>query len=285
MNFEYVQPHTLPEALTALAQHGDEAKIIAGGTAVVLMLQQRLIAPAALISLGRVPDLDYIRLEADGLHIGPLTLLRKVEQATVVRERFPALARACGEVGNVRVRNQATLGGNLAEADYAADPPSMLLALNTSVVASTAAGSRTIPLSEFFYGFFTTALEPEEAITDIIIPRPDPGTRMAYLSYKSRSSEDRPCVAVSAVGVFDQGVCRDLRVAIGAACEIPIRLAQIEAQAREHQLSEALIDEIAAAYASNIETLDDLRGSAWYRRKMIQVHVRRALEEIRNGRR
>jgi carbon-monoxide dehydrogenase medium subunit len=285
LSFEFVQPRSLPEALSNLAQYGDEAKIIAGGTAVVLMLQQRLIAPTALISLGRLPDLDYIRLESDGLHIGPLTPLRRVERDALVRKTWPGLARACAEVGNVLVRNQATLGGNLAEADYAADPPSMMLALEASVTARTATGSRTIPISEFFYGFFTTALEPEEIISDIVVPGPNPGTRMVYSAFKSRSSEDRPCVAVSAVAEIDQETCRDLRVAIGAASEIPVRLPQVEAQAKDQLLTAELVRQIADEYAAHIETLDDLRGSAWYRRKMIRVHVRRALEEIRNGHR
>jgi carbon-monoxide dehydrogenase medium subunit len=273
LSFEFVQPRSLPEALSNLAQYGDEAKIIAGGTAVVLMLQQRLIAPTALISLGRLPDLDYIRLESDGLHIGPLTPLRRVERDALVRKTW------------VRVRNQATLGGNLAEADYAAHPPSMMLALEASVTARTATGSRTIPISEFFYGFFTTALEPEEIISDIVVPGPNPGTRMVYSAFKSRSSEDRPCVAVSAVAEIDQETCRDLRVAIGAASEIPVRLPQVEAQAKDQLLTAELVRQIADEYAAHIETLDDLRGSAWYRRKMIRVHVRRALEEIRNGHR
>jgi carbon-monoxide dehydrogenase medium subunit len=285
MSFQFVQPESLPETLTTLAEYGDEAKVIAGGTAVVLMLQQRLITPTALVSLGRVPDLDDIRLEADGLHVGPLTLLRDLELSPLVRQQYPALARACGEVGNVRVRNQATLGGNLAEADYASDPPSMLLALNTVVKATNASGSRMIPLSDFFLGFYTTALQPDELITEIVIPTPGPASRMAYLSYKSRSSEDRPCVAVASVAEFEDEACTDLRLAVGAACDVPRRLPEIEALAKGKKLTDALIADLAGGYAANIEPMEDLRGSAWYRTQMIRVHVRRTLEEIRNGRR
>lgn len=285
MSFKYIQPESLSETLDTLAQYGDEAKIIAGGTAVVLMLQQKLIAPAVLVSLGRIPDLDYIRAETDGLRIGPLTLLRSVAQSGLVQQQAPALARACAEVGNVRIQNQATLGGNLAEADYASDPPAVLLALDTTVTVLGPAGSRTVPLADFFLGFYTTILEPEEVIAEIFVPSPPSGSRMTYLKYKSRSSEDRPCTGVAAVATFDKEVCADLRLAIGAACETPRRLSEFEALVKGQPLSDELINEIADGYATNIETLEDLRGSAWYRTQMIRVHVRRALEEVRNGRR
>lgn len=296
MSLRFIQPESLSEALAALARYGDEAKVIAGGTAVALMLRQRLIAPEVLISLGRVPDLDYIRstsaaptgaggMEQPGVHLGPLALLRDVERSPLVRERYPALASACSAVGNVRIRNQATLGGNLAEADYASDPPAMLLALGASATATGPSGSRTIPLSDFFLGFYTTALQPDELITDICIPTLSPSTRTAYLKFKSRSSEDRPCVGVAVVAEIEDEICNDLRVAVGAACEVPRRLPEIEGLARGQTLTDAMIAEIAEGYAANIETLEDLRGSAWYRTQMIRVHVRRALLEVRDGRR
>lgn len=291
MSLQFVRPESLSEALAALDSYGDQAKVIAGGSAVVLMLQQRLIVPEVLISLGRVPDLDYIRAGEDGLprtgtvHLGPLALLRQVERSPLVQEQYPALARACGEVGNVRIRNQATLGGNLAEADYASDPPAMLLALDASVTATGPRGSRAIPLSDFFLGFYTTALEWDELITDILVPVLSPSVRMTYVKFKSRSSEDRPCVGVAVVAEFEAEICTDLRVAVGAACEVPRRLPEVEALARGQMLTDEVIAEVAEGYAADIETLEDLRGSAWYRTQMIRVHVRRALEEVRDGRR
>ncbi len=285
MNYELLQPDSLSGAMEALAQHGDEAKVLAGGTAVVLMLQQKLIAPTVLVSIGRVPDLDHIRTEPDGLHIGPLTILRDMERSSVIQRRFPLLAQACGEVGNVRIRNQATLGGNLAEADYASDPPTALLALGAQVTATGIRGARTIPLEDFLVGFYTTVLEPDELITDIFLPACTPGSRMTYLKYKSRSSEDRPCTGVAAIAAFGAKTCTDLRVAVGAACEVPQRLPAVESLARGQALTDELIGEIAAGYADSIETLEDIRGSARYRTQMIRVHVYRALEELRNGHR
>lgn len=281
----FFQPETLSEAVALLGEDPDGRKLIAGGIAIVLMLQQGLIAPDALVSLARVPDLDSIRLSGEALHIGSLALLRDVASSPEVTLHFPALAYACSVVGNVRVRNQATFGGNLAEADYASDPPAMLLALNAVVIAVGRSVERQIPLADFFHGFYTTALEPDEVIQSISIPTLPAGTRMTYLKYKSRSSEDRPCVAVAAVASFNDETCADLRVAIGAACEIPRRLPQMEALAVNQPLSDELIAEIAEGYANEIEMLDDLRGSAWYRSQMIRVHLRRALEGLRDGRR
>lgn len=285
MSFELLQPDSLSGALEPLAEHGDEAKVLAGGTAVVLMLQQKLIAPTVLVSVGRVPDLAYIRSEPDGVHVGPLTTLRELERSSVIQTRFPLLAQASGAVGNVRIRNQATLGGNLAEADYASDPPTALLALGAQVTATSVRGARSIPLQDFLISFYTTDLEPDELITDIFIPACTPGSRMSYLKYKSRSSEDRPCVGVAAIAEFDAETCADLRVAVGAACEVPQRLPAVERLARGQALTDELIGEIAAGYADNIQTLEDIRGSAWYRTQMIRIHVCRALEELRNGRR
>lgn len=285
MSLQFLQPDTLAEALELLGHAPDEAKIMAGGTAVVLMLQHQLIAPEKLISLGRVPGLAEVYPADDGLQLGSLALLRDVAGSAAVREDYPALGAVCEMVGNVRIRNQATLGGNLAEADYASDPPAILLALDASVVATRASGSRTIPLVDFFLGFYTTALEPDEIITRVFIPALPANSRMTYLKYKSRSSEDRPCVGVAAIAGFDGQVCTDLRLAVGAACETPRRLPEVEALGVNQNLTDDLIAEIAEGYARGIDTLDDLRGSAWYRTQMIRVHVQRALREVRDDHR
>jgi carbon-monoxide dehydrogenase medium subunit len=284
LTVQFARPASLPDALALLAERGDEAKALAGGTAGVLMLRQGLIAPKILVDLGRLPDLNHIHLETDGLHLGPLVRLREVERSPEVIRRYPALAQACGAVGNVRVRNQATLGGNLAEADYASDPPAMLLALGASVQATSVTGTRWIPLSEFFLGFYATALEPGELITDILIPGLSGDVPTAYLKYKSRAAHDRPCLGVAVVASFEGEACAELRLAVGAACETPRRLPEVEALAQDHPLSDDLIRQIAEGYAAGVETLDDLRGSAWYRTQMIRVYVRRALEEVRRGR-
>lgn len=283
MNHAWLEPETPAEVLAALAEHGPEAKLLAGGTAIVLLLQQKLIAPAVLVHLGRVSDLDAIRLAEDGLHIGPMTRLRELERSRLVAERFPALARACGSVGNVRIRNQATLGGCLAEADYASDPPAALLALDAEVRLERAGGARTLPMREFALGFYSTALQPDEMITDVRIPPLPASSRTAYLRFKARSSEDRPCLNVVAVGDLQDRTCRELRIALGAATEAPLRLPQVEALAKGRTFDDGLIAELAEQYAAQTEPIEDLHASAWYRRQMIRVYVRRALEGLRDA--
>lgn len=281
---KFLEPTNLPEAIALLTQYADDAKLLAGGTSVVLMLQQKLIAPSVLISLGRIPNFDYIRLEEDGLHIGALTRIRDLEHSEIIRKFSPALANTFHVVANVRVRNQATLGGNLSAADYAADPPAMLTALDAHLRVQGPAGLREIPLRDFFLSFYVTVLEPDEILTEVIIPSLPSSARAAYHKYTSISAEGRPCVAVGAVADFQpDGICADLRVAIGAAVETPQRLKPVEAMATGQVLSDELIAAIAEAYADGLDPLTDVRGSAWYRREMIRVFVKRALQEVRDG--
>ncbi len=312
MNIKFFEPVNFKEAAALLAEYGDDAKIIAGGTAMVLMLRQKLISPAVLVSLGRIQtDSDpseiapipeqgasssrdaalvppVIRkalapvVKQGNLHLGALTSLRLVEQSSVVRQFCPALAHSYSVVGNIRIRNQATVGGNLAEADYASDPPSMLLALNARVGLMQPNSTRELPFSEFTLGFYTTALESAEIVTDVIIPPLSERAKTSYHKFSSRSAEDRPCVVVAALVELDpDGRCTDLRVAVGAAIEIPQRLKQVESSAIGQKLNDDLIASIGDEYAHQLDPLSDVRGSAWYRREMISVIVRRSLTALK----
>jgi carbon-monoxide dehydrogenase medium subunit len=281
-NIKLLQPSSLDEALTLLSAHGDETKIISGGTALVIMLQNRLVAPAALLSIGRLSELSHIRHEPGvGLRIGALVTIREAELSPIIRDKQPTLAETFGKVGNVRVRHAATVGGNLTEADYASDPPCMLVALRARVKARRANGEREILLADLFKGFYETTLAPDEILTELIVPDPGTGTRSTYLKYVSRSSEDRPCAGMAAVlETQPDGACKSLRLVAGAVAEIPQEITVAEEQARGSRLSGKLIDDIAQAYADAIEPLSDLRGSAWYRKQIIRVLARRAMEQV-----
>lgn len=284
-SIEYHEPATVEEVTTLLADYGYDAKVIAGGTAVVLMMKQDLLLLSHLVNLQRLPKMDYIEYEAGtGLRLGALVTLRDIERSALVRERYPALAGTCGEVANIRIRNAATLGGNLCEADYASDPPALLTTLGAEVKAVSSAGERVIPLESFFQGYYETILAPDEILTEIRVPEPQLGMRATYFKYISRSSEDRPCVGVAAAGQLDEdGTCADLRIAVGAVAPIPQRIPDADALAHGEQLSDELIHEIADQYAQKIEPISDLRGSEWYRRRMVRVFVWRALQKIREG--
>jgi carbon-monoxide dehydrogenase medium subunit len=280
-NIKLLQPTSLDEALSLLSTRGDETKIVSGGTALVIMLRNRLIAPATLLSLGRLQELRSIRHEPGvGLRIGALATIREAEMSSIVHEKQPMLAQTFGKVGNVRIRHAATVGGNLSEADYASDPPCVLVALRARVKARNAKGEREIPLTDFFKGFYETALAPDEILTELIVPDVAPGTRATYLKYVSRSSEDRPCVGMAMVLERQtDGTCKNLRLVAGAVSETPQEVASAETAASGKQLSSAVIDEIAGAYSTAIEPLSDLRGSAWYRKQLIRVMARRAMQQ------
>jgi aerobic carbon-monoxide dehydrogenase medium subunit len=270
---EWHEPRSLGEALSLRAEHGEEATVVAGGSFLGIVMNQKLFAPTMLVALRSVPELDYIEADSGMLRLGAMTTHRTVERSPVVKEAWPSLAFTFSVVASPRVRNQATVGGVVADADYASDPPSMLAALEAWVVARSVRGEREIPMDEFVLDHYETALEEDELVTEIRIPRSE--GRSVYRKFRSRSSEDRPCVSVAAAQ-GDGG----LRVVVGAVAERPQYFAEICDLAREERLSSELATEIGRRYAEEIEPLSDSRGSARYRRRVIAVEVRRALEDL-----
>ena len=276
---EFLVAESIPEAIAALQEYGDDATVIAGSTAVTIMLQQGLIEPGVIVSIGRIPDLDRIERVDQHLRIGALTTHRNVELSADVRQALPILAHAFGVVANVRVRNAATVGGVVAEADYASDPPAVLRALDAEVEVIGPGGERTIPIADFLLGFYETALDEAEIVTHVGVPLLPSGAGSVYEKFTTRSSEDRPCVGVASVVRLeaDGRTCAELRVAVGAAAEVPQRFAEVESAAVGRELDDALAAEMATAYAEQIDPLTDMRGSDWYRREMIDVWTRRAI--------
>ena len=273
------RPRSVSEAVALLADLGDSAKVVAGGTALTIMLRERLIAPDALVWIGGLPGLGGSEVVDGQLRLGALVRHREVELSPLVRAQLPVLADAFGKVANVRVRNAATVGGVLAEADYASDPPCVFRALDAVVEVTGPDGVRQVPVADFIVAFYQTTLEHGDLVTGVRVPLLAPGTAAVYEKFVTRSSEDRPCVGVCGVlRTNPDGTVADLRVAVGAAAEIPLRLEEVEAAAIGRPADAATFSIVAAAYAAAVDPLDDMRGSAWYRREMVGVWVRRALE-------
>ena len=256
-------PASLEEALALRAEHG-EATVLAGGTFVGILMNQGFLAPSALLSLARVQELRAIAVVEGELRLGAMVTHRAVERSEVVRSGWPALAHAFSLVGNPRVRNQATVGGVLADADYASDPPAMLAALGARSVLRSPRGERTATVGELILGHYRTCIEPDELLVEVRVPRQP--ERATYRKFRSRSAEDRPCVAVAAVDGRD-----GLRVVVGAVAGTPQDFPDLCAGEPA---------EVAAAYAERIEPMSDARGSAAYRRRVIAAEVRRAVEEV-----
>jgi carbon-monoxide dehydrogenase medium subunit len=277
-NFDWIEPHTIADVFQAQAAYGEDARIIAGGTWVTLVLNQGLLYPSALISLRYVPGLTEIRYDpGKGLTIGAMVTHRTMESHPLVKTHYPMLAETFGVVANVRIRNQATVGGCLCDADYASDPPAMLSALGATVRLQSAAGEREVAVHDFITGHYETVIRPGELLTAIHVPPLPPGARSLYLKYRSRSHEDRPCVGVAAVLAERDGLCSHLRVLVGAVASRPQRIPDAENLALGKTVSESLAQQVGDAYADAIDPIDDLRGSSWYRKQLIRVLVRRAI--------
>jgi aerobic carbon-monoxide dehydrogenase medium subunit len=276
MDIDYLEPTTVSEASELLNLH-EGSKVVAGGTAVVLMMQQGLLLPEVLVSLRSIDGLSSVTASDDLITIGSAVTLQEIATSSLLLERTPSLARACELVGNVRVRNAATLGGNLAEGDYASDPPTVLAGLDATVVAESERGERRIAARDLVTGFYETALERDEIITRIEVRSLEPDERAVYLKYVSRSSEDRPCVGVAARARFSDEIVDELSIVVGAVASSPQRLDDVEDQAVGAPLEADVIESLAGAYSRGISPLEDARGSAWYRKRMIRVFVRRAL--------
>jgi carbon-monoxide dehydrogenase medium subunit len=261
MRPEWMAPTSLEEALSLRAERGDEATVLAGGTFLGILMNQGFLSPTAFLSLGAVPELREMDVVDGELRLGAMVTHRRVEREAT---DWPVLARAFGLVASPRVRNVATVGGVLADADYASDPPAMLAALEARAVLRSPRGDREVTVGELILGYYETCIEPDELLVEVRVPA-QPG-RATYRKFRSRSAEDRPCAAVAAVN-GDGG----LRVVVGAVAETPQDFPD---------LCDGEAAEIGARYAERIEPLSDSRGSAKYRRRVIAAEVRRAVEEV-----
>lgn len=273
---QWLAPSSLEEASELRAQRGAETTVVAGGSFLGILMNQGFVAPTSLLSLGRIEELRNIDVRDGELRLGAMVTHRRVERDPSVRERWPMLAAAFGLVASPRVRNQATVGGVLADADYASDPPAALCALNARAVLRSPRGERQVPIDELILGFYETCIAEDELLTEVRVPA---GVeRAVYRKFRSRSSEDRPCVAVAAARAGGT-----LRVVVGACAEVPQHYPDICSAATGGAVgsgARALAREIGERYAERIEPLSDSRGSADYRRRVVAVEVRRAVEAV-----
>ncbi len=281
VDFDWLTPANVAEACSLAVQHGDDARFMAGGTALMLALRQRLVVPRAVISLAGLPELKGMNWdEATGLRIGAFTLHDELARHPAVAMHYPMLAHLARHMANPQVRHQGTLGGNLCYGDPSTDPPTGLLVWNAEVEVANAQGSRRLPLRDFMVDYFTTALAPDELLVAVHLPRPSAGTRSRYARHMRTAAEHRPLVAVASVACMAEGQCSELRLAVGASSVVPRRLSRAEAVLAGRTPTTALVAEAADTAAHDLDALDDARGSAEYRRAMVRVTVRRELAAL-----
>lgn len=281
--FDYSAAASIDEALAAIEEYGDELEFIAGGTSLVLMMQQGLVQPSKVIGLGQIKELRGIKRSANGgLEVGAMTTHRQLETSPEAFAYAAALPQSLGVIATIRVRNQATLGGNLVHADPAQDPPPVLIALDALVdVVSTGGGARAIPMEEFFTDFFETALGENELVRSVRIPPMPAGSRLAYKKFLPRTEDDYATVAVAVrLGVEPDGTCKDIRIGLGALAVTPLRARAVEQALLGQKLTEKAIKEAAALVRDEVDPLEDVRGSAKYKREMARVWTERTIASL-----
>ena len=276
LDFDFLEPASVAEASRMLADLGDECRVIAGGTALLLGMRQRMLTPTHLVSLGRLQHLHGIALDAQGgLRIGALTPHAEVAASPLVRERWPMLASMASRVANPQVRNQGTIGGNLCYADPSTDPPGCLLALDAQVVLASARGERVLAMPDFLVDYYTTALEPDELLSEIRVPAMAADATGRYARFLRTAAEHRPLVSVALVARRQGAVCTEARIAVGASTPIPVRLPRAEAFLAGKTVTPKAAAEAAAIASADIDPVSDARGDADFRRAMVRVVAQR----------
>jgi CO/xanthine dehydrogenase FAD-binding subunit len=279
--FDYLEPNTIDEALSMLSQYRGRAKVIAGGTDILPKLKRRETkAPEYIIDLKGIPDLDYIRYdEVDGLSLGALVTIHAVEASPVVQERFGVLFQAVESMASAQVRNRGTIAGNLCNAVPSADTAPALLTLEASLKLTSQKGERIVNVEDFFTGPHKTVLTDEEILQEIRVPNLPPHSRGRYFKLTPRRSMDLAVVGVAAVVVVEDGICNDIRIALGAVAPTPIRARRAENMIKGQKLSDEVVERAAEIAAEECHPISDHRASAEYRCDMVKVLTRSAIQQ------
>lgn len=280
--FAYHAPESLDAAVALLDRYGGDARPLAGGQSLVPMLNFRLLSPAALVDLGGIGELAQIREEGNTVVIGAMMRQRAAERSGLVDRRLPLLREALGWVGHLPTRTRGTLGGSIAHADPSAEIPMTLLALDGEVVATGPNGRRSISAEALFESFYTTTLSPGEILTEIRIPRMAPGAGHAIEEFARRKG-DFAIVGIAAVVTREANRCGTVRIVASGIGGAPVRLRGAEAVLLSEGLDTAAIERAAAGAAGEVDPLSDPNASADYRRHLVGVLVRRALERAVGG--
>ena len=273
--FDYARCDSVADVLALLARHGSEAKLLAGGQSLMPMLNFRLLRPAILVDIGRIPDLVGIAETPSGLRIGAMTRHRQVERDALIERHFPVVTEAMGHVAHMAIRNRGTIGGSLCHADPAAEWPMLALLLDATLVVASAAGTRRVAARDFFLASLTTALTPEEMLTEVHLPYLPAGAGSGFAEVAPRLG-DFATAAAGAIVTRRGGVIAEARLAVMGVHPTPLRLDGVEDTLRG--TTPAAFADAAALAAASVEPNDDLRASADLRRRTLRAQVTRALQ-------
>ena len=278
--FEYVRPTDVEEAVRFLAEHADDALVMGGGTAAVVLMSMGVLRPRYLVDLGGIAEFHVTRVvDGGGLHLGALTTVRTLERDPGIRRSYGVLAEAASQVANVRVRNMATVGGAVCYGEPQTDVPPALIALGATATLARAGGTRSVELGRFFRGPYETALEPGELLTAVSLPAPEPGSAGCHVKLTIGPPENKPVANASVLVRLEApaGRCVDARIVMGAVGPVPVAAEAAASRLLGEPPDDRLIAEVAAEASEQTDPQDDLRGPAWYKRRMMRVLVEKAL--------
>ncbi|HET9430504.1 MAG TPA: xanthine dehydrogenase family protein subunit M [Chitinophagaceae bacterium] len=278
-SFQYESPGTLSEAISLLHKYGEDAKILSGGHSLIPMMKLRLATPEWLIDINGIPGLSHIKEDGGVIKIGALTTEAAIEHSDLLKKHYPLFADVTKLIADPQVRNVATIGGNLAHGDAANDHPAVMLALNATVIATGSDGERRIPIDEFFHGFYTTALQHGEILTEIQIPVPPAGTGSAYHKLERKVGDYATAGVAVRLTLDGGGTCKSAGIGLTNVSPVPLRASRSEKALIDKPLSEETISEAAKYASEDCSPSSDLRGSEEYKRAMVAVLVGRMIRK------
>ena len=277
--FEYLQPKGISDAIELLRRHGDDAKLLAGGQSLVPMMKLRVARPKYLIDIHGIADLNYIREEAGTIRLGAMTRHVQVEESSLIQAKIPMLTEAASEIGDTQVRNRGTIGGGLAEADPCGDYGAVVLALNARMKCAGTRGERVIPAADFFTFAYTTALESDEILTEIDIPLPDKDSAGVYLKLEKVAGDFAIASAAVQLSLQKNGASGKVGIGVTGGGTVPVKALSVEKLLHGRVITSELIDEAGRLIQEGAEPIEDMRGSASYKKKALSAILRRALRE------
>lgn len=277
--FDYAAPATLSEALTLLETHGDDAKILAGGHSLIPMMKLRFAEPEMLIDINNISELSYIKEEDGHLKIGALTREVDLEHSDLIAKKYPIFLDATKLIADPQVRNMGTVGGNIAHGDAANDHPAVMIALNAKVEITGKEGARVVPIDEFFYGFYMTAVQAYEILTAIHIPIPATNTGNAYHKLERKVGDYATAGVATQITIGSDGICTYAGIGLTNVNATPLRASRSEEALMGNKITEELIEQAAQFASEDCNPSTDLRGDENYKRAMVKVITKRMIKK------
>jgi len=280
-SFEWVEPKTMAEALNYLSLDDTNVRMVSGGTALMLMMKSGVFAPTKLVNLRSVQGFSDISVKDNHLCIGSLTSLTEIEHSALVAKELPVLKEVMKKLSNVRVRNAARLGGALSHGDPHMDLPPLLSCLDASVRIQSKDSTRVMQVQDLYVGYYETALAKNELITEVLIPL-KPKHHSVYMKCTTRSADDWPALGVAVNLKSNKNTIEDIRIVLGAVCEVPTTLSLTQAFLTNKSINDAVLDEAAAIALTEINPLSDELGSSEYKLHLVSIYVKRAIQALMN---